>query len=120
MLPEVYTKIGDVHVLLSNISEAFLAYEKARTLKPDYWPAYTQWTDVLTKSGQKEEAKRLLKLGLQYAPGTRALLDRYRALGGKPSEIESTLSVLPAPANKDAETAVVSPASGASAAAPLQ
>ena len=120
LLPEIYTKIGDLQVLLSNISAAFDAYRTARTLKADYWPAYTQWADVLIKSGQKEEAKGLLRLGLQYAPGTPALLDRYRALGANPSEIESTLPVMPATENKDAATAVVSPAKAASAAAPLQ
>ena len=120
LLPEIYTKVGDVHVLLSDFSAAFDAYKHARNLKPDYWPAYTQWADVLIKSGQKEEAKGLLRVGLQYTPGTPALVDRYRALGGNPSEVESVVPVVPVPENKDAETAVVPPASPASAAAPLQ
>ena len=88
LAPEIYTRRGDIQLMLSDPVAAYESFERARELKPDYWPAYSRWADVLIKANQKVEAKKLVKVGLQYAPGSKVLLDQFKALGGNASEIE--------------------------------
>ena len=87
LLPEIYTNIGDLELLLQQYKNADEAFALARKAKPDYWPAYSHWADYLIKSGKKEDAKELLKTGLEYSPQARILIESYRQLGGKLSEI---------------------------------
>ena len=113
LLPEMYTRSGEVYIMMDNIPEAYDAFKRARELKPDYWPAYSRWAAVLIKSGQKAEAKQLVKEGLGYSPDATELLQQYKLLGGDPSEIrplakaaaatQSTSSLETAPATS-AET----------------
>jgi len=88
LLPEVYTRAGEVELRLSLYREANQSFAKARALKPDYWPAYSHWAEFLMYSGKKAEAKQLVKSGLEYSPNSRVLRAQYRLLGGNPSEIE--------------------------------
>ena len=46
LLPEIYTKIGEVLLSLKRAPEARDAFAKARALKPDYWPPYFQWASI--------------------------------------------------------------------------
>ena len=87
MLPEIYTRIGDTHLLLGDPGSALDAFEKARKLKPDYWPAYTHWAAVLAKLNKKAEARKLIAEGLRHAPDSKPLQDQYKLLGGNPAEI---------------------------------
>lgn len=87
LLPEIYTKMGEAELMLSRLGPAYDAFQRAREIKPDYWPAYSKWTEVLIRSGQKADAKKLVKTGLEYSPDAKVLLDQYRALGGDPAEI---------------------------------
>ncbi|WP_138679023.1 tetratricopeptide repeat protein [Candidatus Accumulibacter phosphatis] len=87
LLPEIYARIGEAHLRRSRPSEANQAFSQARELKPDYWPAYSHWAEFLINSGKMAEAKQLVKSGLEYNPNSRILLEQYRLLGGKPSEI---------------------------------
>jgi tetratricopeptide (TPR) repeat protein len=87
LLPEILTTLGGAYLLLSRVGEANDAFENARKLKPDYWPAYTDWAAFLIKQGQKTEAKALVKTGLEYRPDVKELQNQYRLLGGNPSEI---------------------------------
>jgi len=68
LLPEVYTRAGEVELRLSLYREANHSFAKARALKPDYWPAYSHWAEFLMYSGKKAEAKQLVKSGLEYSP----------------------------------------------------
>lgn len=88
LLPEVYTRLGEVELLLGNIAGGYSAYAQARQLKPDYWPAYSEWAEFLIRSNQKREAKALVELGLAHAPGAKVLADLYRSLGGNPSTVK--------------------------------
>jgi tetratricopeptide (TPR) repeat protein len=99
MLPEIYTRIGDTHVLLGDPASANEAFETARTLKPDYWPAYTRWAAVLIKLGKKPEARKLLAEGLRHAPDAKPLQEQYKQLGGNPAEIAPVAKAAP-PADK--------------------
>jgi tetratricopeptide (TPR) repeat protein len=87
LLPEILVTLGGVYVLLSNVSAAYDAFLRARELKADYWPAYSDWAEVLIKSGQKSQAKALVKTGLEQSPDSKVLQDQYRRLGGALTEI---------------------------------
>ena len=87
MLPEVHTRRGEALLLLAKPKEAGEEFARARKLKPDYWPAYSRWAEYLMNSGQRAEALRLVSEGLRNAPDTKVLLEQYRLLGGKPSEL---------------------------------
>lgn len=117
LLPEIYTRMGEISLLLGNIGAAAEAYERARTLKPDYWPAYSQWADVLIKSGQKAAALELVRAGLSQAPDAEELRAQYRQLGGNPGEFARPASPpAAASAPTEAASAPAQPSSPASAA----
>jgi hypothetical protein len=85
--PEVLTRLGEVELMLANPNGANSAFANARELKPDYWPAYSHWAEFLIRSGKRAEAKQLLQTGLEYSPTAKVLLEQYRMVGGKPSDI---------------------------------
>ena len=87
LLPEVYTWLGRTDTQLDLSREADQAFEKARSLKPDYWPAYFHWAEWLRSKGKRAEALQMVGTGLQYAPSSRPLLLLYKDLGGKPADI---------------------------------
>lgn len=87
LLPEILVTLGGAYVHLSNVSAAYDAFLRARELKPDYWPAYSDWAEVLIKSGQRSQAKALVKAGLEHAPDSKALQDQFQRLGGKLTDI---------------------------------
>lgn len=87
MLPEIFSRLGEVELMLANPNAADKAFASARELKPDYWPAYSHWAEFLIRSGKRAEAKKLLQTGLEYSPTAKVLLEQYRMVGGKPSEI---------------------------------
>ena len=87
LLPEIYTRKGEVELLLTKISNADQSFAKARQLKPDYWPAYSHWADYLITSGKRSDALAIVRSGLAHSPGAKVLLEQYRLLGGKPSDI---------------------------------
>ena len=95
MLPEIYTRLGDVQLLLKKPNRAKIAFAKARELKPDYWPAYSHWAEFLMNIGRRPEALKIVASGLAYSPDAKVLLEQFRLLGGKPSDI-------PRPAKKPA------------------
>lgn len=101
LLPEILTWIGRTEIRLRRPADANQAFGQARMLKPDYWPAYTFWTEYLISIGKKTEALSLVKTGLQHSPESKVLLSQYRSMGGKPDEI-------PAPIRKE-ETAPPEP-----------
>jgi tetratricopeptide (TPR) repeat protein len=89
LLPEIYTRKGQVELLLKRDADAKASFEKARELKPDYWPAYFQWAEYLANSGQKSQAREVLVEGLRHAPSSKTLRKYYRDLGGDPSDVRA-------------------------------
>jgi tetratricopeptide (TPR) repeat protein len=114
LLPEIYTKIGDVELLLSLPNDANKSFAQARALKPDYWPAYSHWAEFLINAGKKADAKQLVRTGLEYSPGARVLQEQYRLLGGKPSEIVPK-TIAPPPKESTTEPATQQPDAEAAA-----
>lgn len=88
LLPEIYTRMGQVHLLLKHEPEAQASFAKARELKPDYWPAYFQWAQHLAAVGQKAQARKVLEDGLSYAPSSKTLRKLLVDLGGDPSKVK--------------------------------
>lgn len=118
LLPEIYTRIGEVELRRSLPGEANKAFAKARALKPDYWPAYSRWADYLIAAGKAPEAKQLVKSGLEYSPNSRTLQEQYRLLGGKPSDIVPK-NKEPLPEDKAVETIDPPSADGAPSETPV-
>jgi len=88
LLPEIYTKIGDVQLSLKRAPEARDAFAQARSLKPDYWPAYLHWAEYLRQIGQKSDARAVAEEGLSYSPGAKPLQRLFAELGGNPTDIK--------------------------------
>jgi tetratricopeptide (TPR) repeat protein len=87
LLPEIYTKMGEVQLLLNRPSEAYEAFGRARSLKPNYWPPYFQWGEYLRKNGKKNEARAVVEEGLGYAPDAKPLQSLLVTLGGDPTKV---------------------------------
>jgi tetratricopeptide (TPR) repeat protein len=87
MLPEIYTKIGEVQLLLKRPAQARDSFAKARTLKPDYWPPYFHWGEYLRQNGQTAQARELVAEGLSYSPDAKVLQRLLITLGGDPASI---------------------------------
>ncbi|MEF8728424.1 MAG: tetratricopeptide repeat protein [Accumulibacter sp.] len=87
LLPEIYAGIGEIELRRGRPQEANKVFAEARALKPDYSPGYSHWAEYLIRSGQKAEAKQLVRTGLEYNPDAKTLREQYRLLGGNPSEI---------------------------------
>jgi tetratricopeptide (TPR) repeat protein len=84
ILPEIYAKMGEVYLAMKNPSAAEMAYDKARSLKPNYWPAYAQWAEYLRRSGNPGKARELVEAGLVHAPESQALQRLARELATAP------------------------------------
>lgn len=87
LLPELLVKRGEVGVMLEDWTLAYSSYEQARQVKPDYWPAYTGWAEVLAKLNLKKEALALLKQGLLINPTAEPMRQLYAKLGGALKDI---------------------------------
>lgn len=82
VLPEVFLRLGELHLLLENLPAAQEAFAAARTIKPDYWPAYTRWIDRLVEVKAVAPALALAREGLRFAPDSAELQKRAAQLGG--------------------------------------
>jgi len=80
--PELWLRVGEAKLELGRLAEAQAAFEQSRKLKPDYWPAYTQWADYLIQKKQNDDARALLEEGLKHSPDQPALAKRLASLGG--------------------------------------
>ena len=97
LLPEVYTRMGDAQLLMNDVGGAYDSFKRAREIKPDYWPPYVRWANVLAKANKREEARQLIEEGLRRSPDSKPLLEKYAALDGDLQSIR-TLKKSPVPA----------------------
>ena len=72
--PEIFTKRAAILVRLGKVAAASADYEKAISLKPNYWPAYVGLAQLMQKSGQVAAARSWVEKGLANAPDSQALL----------------------------------------------
>jgi tetratricopeptide (TPR) repeat protein len=80
LLPEVYLKLGEVFLMQENLPSAQTAFERSRELKPDYWPAYDRWIQVLIRLKRWETARELTLEGLRNAPNEPNLTARLKTI----------------------------------------
>jgi len=80
LMPEVYVRMGALSLRKGDRVAAMDAYAAARGLRPDYWPAYTQWFDELMKLGLRDQARALVDEGLKHAPDEPQLRERKARL----------------------------------------
>jgi tetratricopeptide (TPR) repeat protein len=83
LLPEIYTRVGQVELLMKRPNNAKEAFLRARTLKQDYWPAYSYWIEHLIRAGKYSEAKKLIDEGLMYSPNAKVLVEQLRLIDKK-------------------------------------
>lgn len=88
LLPEIYTKVGELQLLRREPKQALEAFSKAQRTKPDYWPAYSHWVEYLIKIGKRNEALEVAGNGLKHAPQAKVLQEQYRLLGGKLEQVQ--------------------------------
>lgn len=103
LAPEILVRLGEAHIKLGEPGEAYSAFERARQKKPDYWPAYSRWVDVLMGLKMRKEARELAGQGLAYSPDSETLIRQYKALGGDPASV--VRAALPPPPAASGATA---------------
>jgi len=103
MLPEIYTKMGEVLLLLKRPREARDAFDKARALKADYLPPYFHWGEYLRQAGQTAQAREVVTEGLSYSPDAKALQRLLITLGGDPASIPPRPARAPAADSTEAK-----------------
>lgn len=96
--PELLWRLGEAELLRENYGEAYEAFFKARQMKPDYWPAYSGWAEVLIKAKKTADARKLIEEGLMHAPQSTVLQEMLRKLGGDPTKVKPIAAVLAPPA----------------------
>lgn len=107
LMPEVYLKLGEVHLINKDLGAAQAAFEQSRALKPDYWPAYDRWIAVLIDLRQWEKARQLAEEGLSHMPGEpnlRAHLQRIESATGRRSSPLPAAAAVPATGSAQAPT----------------
>lgn len=80
--PELWLRVGESMLELGRLPDAQQAFEQSRKLKPDYWPAYVRWADVLIDSRKLDEARQLLEEGLKHSPDQPELVKRMARVNG--------------------------------------
>jgi hypothetical protein len=113
LMPEILLRHGDLLAQMGNLPEAERIWQRSRELKPDYWPAYTRWIDVLLGLKLYERAATLTAEGLQNVPDNPPLLERAATLEKKHRvtvrRLPPTTASLPVPA----QSAAAAPAASA-------
>ena len=84
LLPEVLVRIGEAYVTQEEYAKANEIFEKARAVKPDYWPSYVRWAEVLVKFGKKQDGLELVERVLKVAPDDAELQRQYLLLKAAP------------------------------------
>jgi hypothetical protein len=115
LLPEIWTRIGEGELMRNNIGAAHDAFATARKLKPDYWPAYAMWAEVLIKARSQDRARAILAEGLAHAPDAPTLQDMFRKVGGDPAKVARAA---PPPGAADSAAAAAAASAAESSPAP--
>lgn len=80
LLPEALYRQGEFYLMQQNLGAASDAFARSRELKPDYWPSYVAWIDVLIGMKNYEAAAALTEQGLSAAGDVAALRERQATL----------------------------------------
>ncbi|WP_374661036.1 hypothetical protein [Inhella sp.] len=111
--PEMLLRRGEVAVLMEDWALAGASYEQARLVKPDYWPAYLDWAEKLASLKLTQQARDLVRQGLQVDPSVETLRQAFLKYGGALKDIPEKAAAVSEPAAAPA-SAPQAPASAAS------
>lgn len=102
IMPEVWLRLGELHLLMNNGGEAEAAFRNARKLKADYWPAYVRWAQHLIGLKLTDPAREITREGLLHSPDNPELLK----LDGQLDRLKKSADANPKkpPRKKDAES----------------
>ena len=104
LVPEILVRLGEAHLKLNDLGQAYDAFERARQKKPDYWPAYSRWVDVLIRINKRKEAHDLAEVGLRHAPQSEVLRKQFESVGGDPTKVIRVEASRPKAQSTDAGT----------------
>ena len=82
LLPEILVKKGANLVRLDKGPLAILEFERAIEVKPDYWTAYGELSDLYKQQGNIAGAREVLERGLAFAPDAPGLKRRMAEMAG--------------------------------------
>lgn len=80
LLPELYTWIGRLELKLKRPELAQQAFNKAKSIKGDYWPAYFHWAEYLHSTNKNREALQTTIDGLSNSPNAKSLIELRKTL----------------------------------------
>lgn len=80
LAPEILTRMGEAFLALNDPGSAMEAFAKARKIKPDYWPPYVAWADVLAGIGKRADAIALVEQVVKLVPNDPDLQRHYKRL----------------------------------------
>ncbi len=98
LLPEVHYRQGEAKLLLDELAPARAAFDMALKIKPDYWPPYVKWAELLETNKRPDLARKHIEEGLKVMPNEPMLLAQHKRLSGlsdrsaKPSEAAPKVS----------------------------
>lgn len=84
LLPEILWRMGQWHMALGSPADALEHWNRAKTLRPSYWPVYLSIAEVNVSLGRRGVAQDALREGLSHSPGEPNLRKALDALVGRP------------------------------------
>lgn len=73
LLPDIYTKSGELQAAMGHPKEAEALFRKVIGLKPSYAPAYVGLSDLFESQDKSDEAITALQAGIKINPNSSAL-----------------------------------------------
>lgn len=83
-LPEAVHRVGIYNFELGRWLVALDYFERARTIKPDYYPPYLEMANVNMSVGRKEDAIAALQAGLKVMPDEERLKEALKRIEATP------------------------------------
>jgi tetratricopeptide (TPR) repeat protein len=80
LLPKMLVERGGVYEKQNDIAKASADYLEAKKIKPNYTPAYAAISDMYKKSGDVENAHKILEEGLAVMPNSKMLKRRLKII----------------------------------------
>ena len=91
--PAAYFDLGNARIMLDDLSSALRSFEKATTLKPDFWEALNNQALVLFEMGNADEAIRRWRAVLKIEENAEPLLALAAALHQQGDDSDTPLKM---------------------------
>lgn len=80
ILSELHTTQGQAFLVLGDIKQAKLAFERAWKINPSYTRSYVMWAIYLQQNGKIEDAVEIVSRGLEHSPESKPLTSLMQEL----------------------------------------